>query len=316
MSLYQALSVIDVVYGEVRQGMGEDCFTRRTIDDATRYFGVFDGCGGLGAKRYENVSNHTGAWIASRVAAAAVDLFAEKEKFRFDENTGLYLQMKIEEVLKGVKERYTSNTGVQVGGSLSKSMPTTVCVAAAEVRNSKLLCDFFWAGDSRAYTLDQYGLCQITRDDIDTNADDAFENLREDGRLTNVANADSRFTLHRRTIEMDMPKLVICSTDGGFAYFNSPMEFEYVLLDTMQSSRTPEEWSKQLDNVLHLVAGDDYTVIIEAFGFSDFNMMKSYFYNRLKGLKSRYIIDSNDPSEEELRRLWQAYKPSYYNRYN
>lgn len=315
MNLIESLSIINTVYGEINPGLGEDCFTRRTVNDKTRCFGVFDGCGGLGGKRYEAVSNHTGAWIASRVAAAAADIFAVKEGFKFDDETGAFFCQTIEEALQGVKQKFTSSTGVQVGGSLSKSMPTTVCMAAAEIRDSKLLCDFFWAGDSRAYTLDQYGLCQITRDDVDENADDAFENLREDGRLTNVANADESFIIHRRRIMMDIPKIVICSTDGGFAYFNSPMEFEYVLLNTMQESATPEEWSEKLGEVLRYVAGDDFTVVIEVFGFSDFLTMKNYFFNRLRNLKSKYIPDEDEQNEDMLRKLWQEYKVSYYNRY-
>ena len=316
MSLQGNLSVIDTVYGEAEgKGLGEDNFTRNTIDDV-RYFGVFDGCGGLGARRYEAVSNHTGAWIASRIAACAVDSFAANEKFTFEENTAELLANKISIFLKTAKEKLSNNTGIQVGGSLSKSMPTTACIAAVKVNTTengteKLRCDFFWAGDSRAYILDQNGLCQITKDDIDSNADDAFENLREDGRLTNVANADDKFNLHSISANLKMPKIIICSTDGGFGYLDSPMEFEYLLLNTMQESNTPDEWNKILNDVLHEIAGDDYTLIIETFGFKDFITMKNYFYNRICQLKSEYLPSSDEPSEDELKALWQKYKIEY-----
>ncbi len=316
MSLQENLSIIDTVYGEAEgKNLGEDNFTRCTIDDV-RYFGVFDGCGGLGARRYESASNHTGAWVASRVAACAVDSFAANEKFTFEENTAELLAEKISIFLKTAKENLSNNTGVKVGGSLSKSMPTTACIVAAKMnvdKNSteKLRCDFFWSGDSRAYILDQNGLCQITKDDIDSNADDAFENLREDGRLTNVANADDKFTLNRVSANLKMPKIIICSTDGGFGYLSSPMEFEYLLLNTMQEADTPDEWNKSLNNVLKEIAGDDYTLIIEIFGFKDFITMKNYFYNRICQLKREYLPLIDDPSEDELKELWQKYKIEY-----
>lgn len=316
MSLQENLSIIDTVYGEAEgKGLGEDSFTRNTID-GVRYFGVFDGCGGLGARRYEAASNHTGAWIASRIAACAVDSFAANEKFTFEENTAELLAKKISMFLRTAKEKLSNNTGVQVGGSLSKSMPTTACIAAAKMNvdkngTEKLICDFFWTGDSRAYVLDQNGLCQITKDDIDSNADDAFENLREDGRLTNVANADDKFTLNRVSANFKMPKIIICSTDGGFGYLDSPMEFEYLLLNTMQEADTPDEWNKSLNNVLKEIAGDDYTLIIEIFGFKDFITMKNYFYNRICQLKREYLPLSDNPSEDELKELWQKYKIEY-----
>lgn len=316
MSLQENLSIIDTVYGEAKgKGLGEDSFTRNTIDNV-RYFGVFDGCGGLGAKRYESVSNHKGAWIASRVAACAVDSFANNEKFTFDENTAELLSKKISIFLKTAKEKLSNNTGIQVGGSLSKSMPTTVCIVAAKVNidkngTEKLRCDFFWAGDSRAYILDQGGLRQITKDDIDSNSNDAFENLREDGRLTNVANADDTFTINTISANFKMPKIIICSTDGGFGYLSSPMEFEYLLLNTMQYSNTPDEWNKNLNDVLQEIAGDDYTVIIEIFGFKDFITMKNYFYNRICQLKSEYLPSDDNPSEDELKEFWQKYKVEY-----
>lgn len=316
MSLQKYLSVIDAVYGETKgKGLSEDSFTRNTIGDV-RYFGVFDGCGGLGARRYEAISNHTGAWAASRIAAAAVDKFASESGFTFDIDTAALLSEKISVFLKTAKEKLTRNTGVQVGGSLNKSMPTTVSLGAVKTviddnGTEKLLCDFFWAGDSRVYALDQNGLCQITKDDIDTNADDAFENLREDGRLTKVANADDDLKLNRITIRFRTPKIFICSTDGGFGYLSSPMEFEYLLLNTMQQADTPEEWNSIIDEVLSDIAGDDYTLLIEIFGFDDFTSMKNYFYNRIRQLKSDYILAEQEPDEAELRAIWQKYKTAY-----
>lgn len=193
------------------------------------------------------------------------------------------MKKRIGDILQDVKKICGNDSAAQVGGSLKKTFPTTVSIVVAEpLDENNVLCEFLWAGDSRGFVLDQDGLCQITLDDIDSNADDAFLNLREDGRLTNIANADVDFDLHCRRIQTKSSMMLISSTDGGFAYFPTPMDFEFVLLNTLQMSETPMQWQERLHSVLKEVAGDDFTISIACFGFSDFNNMKNHYYNRLK----------------------------------
>ena len=50
-------------------GIIERCRSRGEIVGS---IGVFDGCGGLGARQYKHYEDHTGAYIASRIASGAV----------------------------------------------------------------------------------------------------------------------------------------------------------------------------------------------------------------------------------------------------
>ncbi len=315
MHLKEALSVILVTDRDVKPGYGEDCYTTGYItgdvpEDDLCYIGVFDGCGGLGARKYDLFKNHTGARVAARMCAYTTDVFMKKRRYHFDCKSADLLKNEMEEFLKKVKSD-SSVGGIQIGGSLSKGFPTTVSLIIAKMNEDgkSILCDYLWAGDSRGFWLNQNGLHQITTDDIDTNADDAFENLREDGRLTNVVNADSPCELHRRNLELDGPGILITSTDGGFGYLRTPMEFECLLISTLQQANTPMDWMERIKTTLCKVAGDDFTIAIAAFNFKDFEAMKSYFDNR-KSILKRYIV--RDADDTELRELWTEYKKTYY----
>lgn len=302
-----------VVAEESVAGQGEDAYTVGVRDDGICYLGVFDGCGGLGSRRYPLCQNHTGAWVASKMAACVTETFLCSGSFQLIEESFRQLEEKISTEFQRVRQKCAQETGVQVGGSLSRSFPTTISLIVVESKESdRFLCEFLWAGDSRGFLLDQDGLCQITLDDINSNADDAFWNLREDGRLTNVVNGDVPFTLHNRRIEVDDPVMLIAATDGGFNYFPTPMDFEYLLLDTLISTDTPDLWMKQICGRLKKVAGDDYTIAIACFGFSDYSELKRYYYDRWKILRQTYIDAEQGASEEQLQKLWMDYKSSYY----
>ena len=301
-----------VTEDEAVENHGEDSYFVRTLDSGLFVMGVFDGCGGLGGRRYTSLNKRTGAWIGSQTAAYAADAFVKRGKFNFSRESAQNFRDYIRKKLFDYKNRLEVSTGVQIGGKLKKSLPTTVCMAAARQDDSEInLCEFLWAGDSRGYILDDEGLCQMTADDIDANGDDAFRNLREDGVLTNVANGDTSFELHSGTRYVSRPSILVCATDGCFAYFLSPVDFEFVILDTMISADSTEKWLELLGKRIKEVTGDDYAMTLSCLGFGSFDEMKIYFKARRECV-AQFIKSQENASEEELAILWEQYRPTYY----
>ena len=152
--------------------------------------------------------------------------------------------------------------------------------------------------------LNKQGLHQLTADDLD--GQDAMSNLLNDGVMTNVISAGSPFELHRKDFSFNYPCVLISATDGCFGYLNSPMEFEYLLLDTLCSASSLYEWKTALYDAFDSVAGDDFTLCVGACGFKDFNDMKKAFLSRRLYVKEKYIDSETDKTV-----LWEEYKKDY-----
>ena len=120
--------------------------------------------------------------------------------------------------------------------------------------------------------LDKNGLAQLTKDD--THIEDAFENLINDGALTNVLSADGKFEIHYKTMLINEPALIFAATDGCFGYIQSPMEFEYIILKSMMESGTPKMFKSQLCKELSNYAGDDLALGMMSFCFGDFLILR------------------------------------------
>ena len=190
--------------------------------------------------------------------------------------------------------------------------------------------DLYWAGDSRVYLLTPQGLAQLTEDDL--GGIDAMENLTDDGVLTNMISLSKVFEIHTGHVSMDRPGFIFAATDGCFGYLSTPMEFEYLLLETMLNSdcvstdnsgvsdawmtRLAEKirlgWQEKLSEEIGKIAGDDYTISGYAIGFSSFEEMKKAFIGRANILYSQYISGLNEKSYDEKYALWKQYKENYH----
>jgi len=192
-------------------------------------------------------------------------------------------------------------------GSLGKAFPTTASIITGKTNNKKisqLKISCFWAGDSRCYMLDFEGLHQLTTDDLD--GQDAMSNLTNDGVMTNVINATAPFEIHFKELTVGHPCILLTATDGCFGYLNSPMEFEYLLIDTLLNAKSIIEWRIMLNDRMNQVSGDDYTLCVAACGFKDFDNLKSTFVDRREYVSNVYI---NNP--EDVYNLWEVYKKDY-----
>ena len=76
-TVHNGMDCLFRVYKEKVPENGEDSFCYSVHEDAL-LLGVFDGCGGSGAKRYVNYQDKTGAYIAARAVAGAVLTWFER----------------------------------------------------------------------------------------------------------------------------------------------------------------------------------------------------------------------------------------------
>lgn len=305
--LLELLSTHFLICNEKIQGKGEDSGFEAYARDAA-VMGVFDGCGGLGSKICPNISDKTEAYLASRAVGNAV-----KQWFEFNSQTGYSWNADIlKEIICAnldICKSCIEEESLKLKGSLIRSFPSTIAAITFQIKNGRLSTNHFWAGDSRTYILDHLGIAQISVDDI--NGEDAMTNLTQDGVLTNVVSADKNFILHKANYEAICPCIMLCSTDGCFAYLSSPMEFELLILSTLMKSACVEKWQKVLSDEISSRSGDDQTLALAAFGFTTFKEMKRYFRKRYKKILS-IVQKFENLNSDERQLMWEQYKSGYY----
>lgn len=288
------------VSGEAKSGEGEDaylCLPGRGI------IAVFDGCGGLGSRRYPSENGRTGAWLAARKAADTLLACAsEKGGGPVVEKYEARLQMAISDYnaeLNGKNGVFTVRT------DMIKSLPATAAIAVID--GSSGVCDCIWAGDSRLYILDGGGLhCLNCGDD---------ETLSADARLNNYISADGPFSFEKKKITVAGPFAVLAVTDGAYGYFATPMEFEFMLLDTLCGTLSPETWEELLTRRIAEYAGDDYTLTAAFLGYGGFDRVREAFSARREYMYEAYMKplaeSASGSSDETAARLWEQYKSGY-----
>ena len=313
------VSLLSLVTGEMKPDNGEDAFGY-SFNENGGILATYDGCGGLGARRYEAFQSKTGAYIASRVVGKAVLGWFQ----RFSWNKGRVNEQTMGQIIEELSREMVIALGEFKGEEMSggsrlkrsdlvRELPTTVSLVLfdyLQVQNA-ITAAFIWAGDSRGYVLtEESGLGQITIDDL-TGDHDAFDNLFADSRLSNVVAADGRFHLHHRLLSLEAPFVAISATDGCFAYLQTPMEFEYMMLEALYHANNPTEWEERMEFAMRKVAGDDFSLGIAAFGYDDFEELKKGFERRTIHLHEKYITMLANATGEEKREMWLDYKKDY-----
>lgn len=310
------------------KGAGEDAFALQFSDSkhGTGYIAVFDGCGGMGAQKYAKAKNQSGARLASNIAADVVDRFyaAPNSGFYLDGRDAERLEQELKKGLLTVKEQISERSAFKIGGDLFRELPTTMSLIVSKLgKDGSLYCEYLWAGDSRGFVLDQEGICQITEDDLESE-EDAYSNLHNDARLSNVINADRSFTIHEKALKLEhvisadgnQPTMLITATDGCFGYLRTPMHFQHLILNTLMRSTTEKAWEQSLISELDKVAGDDCAITIAIYGCHDFETCKRQF-TKLYGMHNTMYIKPlvNEEDESRAEALWEKFKPSYYRKY-
>lgn len=306
------LDTIQVLSKPARENLGEDSFYCAQRENSA-IISVFDGCGGLGARKYETFQRHSGAYIASRSVSGAVHDWYHKNCEKKWENAE-QLAFSIDEyVRKAYKicESYGAEQ-VKIKGSMVRKFPTTLALAYAQAESNGqgIRLHILWAGDSRVYLLDENGLAQLTKDDTDV--EDALENLMSDGVLTNVLSSDGNYRINFKTISLTNPSLIFVATDGCFGYIPSPMEFEYTILKSLAENNTPVEFKRALRDTLSQDAGDDLALGMMSFYYETFQNTRMQLKKRLQYLEKNYVKPlENAKGNALLQSLWKEYKTLY-----
>ena len=302
---------LQVIAGDSRPGKGEDNFYCAAGEDSA-VIAAFDGSGGMGSRRYENYQGHTGAYIASRILSGAVCDWYEDEAFRKCSTKGEIADSIRTYIDKGyaVCRTHAGEGKSLISGSMVRDFPSTLAMALAVGTDAGISVYVFWAGDSRVYALDENGMQQLTKDDVDEL--DALENITSDGAMNNVVSSDGRYEIHSRKFTLKKPMVLLAETDGCFKYFQTPMDCEYLFLDAMVSSETPEEFEKKLYDLYDTWAGDDYALGMMSFGYGSFEQMRNVFAKRMEAVRVKYIDPLEaDRSPENIRKLWDEYSTIY-----
>ena len=292
-----------IVDGEMVEGHGEDSYAYCTNEEMV-FSGVFDGCGGLGSKRYTAMDGHTGAYLASRIVSGVLlEWFNRCSADGLDEE-----KQSIKSCIQKCMLPYTIQSGGsgKFKGSMTKELPTTAVFSICRKVSKGIQIQYLWVGDSRGYLLTPKGLLQITEDDVE--GEDALSNLSNDGVLTNVILAKNDYVIHEKRIEKRSSFIVVNATDGCFNYLPSPMHFEYILLDTLLKAGNIEEWKQGLLGEIRKVTGDDHTMTMEMFGYQCYEGLQEAYQERHAYLEKIYIQPWENATKEEQLALWEKYQ--------
>ena len=296
------------------EGAGEDAPPIAISDHPTRgLIGVFDGLGGAGGETVEldDGPARTNAWMASRRASDIMlevykQLIGRMHTAQSAPNSGDLSGQNVElsenrppfdfteELKRALHEdltRYAAEIGAGGSGRLKskliKTLPTTMAICMFDLSSREYTA--IWAGDSRVYCLNpnrDVGLQQVTTDHLKTNPD-AMQNLTRDAIMSNCVSASADFVLEERQLTMPSPCVLIAATDGCFGYVHTPLQFEYMLLSSMQEAQSFPEWGERLKAAIIQVTGDDATLAAFAIGWPDFATCRKHFEDRFQWCAKR-----------------------------
>lgn len=166
----------------------------------------------------------------------------------------------------------------KTGSSLQDLLPTTfVSIETKEERDNEIDINVYWAGDSRACMLTNFGLRKLSIDD---------EN--EAGSITNYFSAETIDTrMNHRQYTINKPCVLFVCSDGIFDNFNNLL-LEYILLGSMQEANSMEEYQEVLRDFYSRHKADDCTLALKAYGFNTYEEMKEYYKPRYEYVKKLY----------------------------
>ena len=286
------------VCGEKKPDNGEDSFVY-ALNESRAMVGVLDG--GPGAGQSPALKGKSGGYLASRAAAAAYLHWFEALQ-PGQENGAEDVKERLRQYLRLCREQ----AGADFAGRLSASGAAAICRPARGGADVQLQ----WAGDSRVYLLDGAGLAQLTEDDM--GGLDAMQRQSQDKAPTNVIRLNGDFSIHTARLTVNRPCLLFTATGGCFGQLSTPMEFEYLLLSTLQNAPNAESWEKNLAESIGKGAEDDYSLCGIALNAGSFDELKRQLAGRTSQLYRTYIRGLDACTAEEKLQLWEHYKAHYH----
>jgi len=308
------------VWTEKKKGRGEDAppTALHQRHSGRGVLAVYDGVGGAGARpvgRTPDGREVSGAFLASRVAHFAL----EDWFFRTDPDRRVTDPCSLDEALGAAMQQTGVPRNMKISGTMVRHLPTTLAAVEYQVEGYQLNAVARWAGDSRAYLLNEgEGLQAITRDDTDDS--DALVLLINDQPMNNMVSADRPIQIRSYPLPgIRLPVILICATDGFFNYVPTPAHFEYLLLATMQSASSLRSWAVELAQRVQGFTSDDASLVAASFGYVTFEAMRQAFRRRQAFLEKKFVqpIREINPEHERERFVqarescWAHYKPGY-----
>ena len=259
---------------------------------------VCDGLGGSGYTKHDVLEDsstspvkRTSAYLGSRIVSACVERFYQTHIGEFI-SSGLatnaverlvgMLRSEIADAIAAGMKQY----GIEPSRSrTAKIFPTTLASAFYCPRNGALRILAVWAGDSRIYVLSPTkGLQLLSVDD----ADNAADSMNSSSAMNNCISAGNPFHLNFALYEMTEPGIVFCCSDGCFDYFPSPLNLEWLLLNTILNcmpSCTEEDLGNTLatsirDTMFQSIK-DDTTMAGVCFQLGSSSLIKNLYQPRM-----------------------------------
>lgn len=313
-------------------GHGEDSEPLSIVNEDNYAIGVFDGMGGSGASTCESDfgSGYTKAYVASRIVKEIVERYLQ-QSLCSKELSADGIKDCIQKRLLDELEKFPPRTKTMLKSRMVRDYPTTMALSTVRRMNDYWQVDSFWAGDSRNYLWQIDGLHQISKDDLDTEAD-PMENLRNDAPMSNCINASNDFVINHRCFHhLSEPFIVLSATDGCFGYLPSPMHFEYLLKSTLMEAHSLEEWKESLISKIKEVTGDDFSMSLVCVGFECYEHLNAcmtvrntFCFDNIiakEGLinwiqrqiewSQNYLSEEKEKYDEMLTQEWQKVKSDY-----
>ncbi len=209
----------------------------------------------------------------------AIKACADEERAAFIQSIGDKLATLIREKLTVIAE----NVGFEVETSVIGAylLPSTLTVAYMNEQDDKVDVLYLWAGDSRAYLWNSEGLGQITED-------------HEYGEtMTNLITLTKPFRIEARLVSVAKPCLLLNASDGCYKCmaFDSPFDLEYIFLKSIEMSDDFAASSAFLAEQFAALGkhDDSNTMALHAFGYQDYEGVRSAVKERLKSIDETVI---------------------------
>lgn len=273
---------------------------------------VFDGIGGSESRQYKEYGDKTGAYIASRAVSEELYnwflVFSEDNDRLSSSKLAKELHGRIDKSLSVYQDsgKIKSSQKSSVAGDFSTTLSMLVFRPDGQ---GDISANVIWAGNSRSYWLDGGGLHQLTLDD--SGQQDAFQALYKDAVMNNAVSASEPYSFSEYILDGLSRGIAFSATDGCFGYLQSPMHFEYLILDSMLGAESISEMEKALQDRLAKITGDDFTLTGAVFGFNDFKQMKTYYRKRYEKLFPKYIEHFRENGRDQRLALWNEYRAGY-----
>jgi serine/threonine protein phosphatase PrpC len=257
------------------------------------FISVCDGMGGAGSSIYSTEGgNRTGAYLSSRIINKCAEKYftnrIENDSFEVNLNTTGDLKREFISELQKELSKFKKDSESKLKSKLLKQLPTTFSGLFIKTQNEKIIVDSIWVGDSRNFIYTKSdGLQQLTKDDLKQDID-PFENLTKDSPLNNIISAEGDFQIRHKKFLFKEPCFLFAATDGCFAYFNTPMQFEYAVCECISNSNNIIEFKNNLEQKIKLVAGDDFSIAFVAKGYANFKEIKEDVNHNLVALYREY----------------------------